>query len=265
MPLYKLKTRTGSNSSLYVSDEGMEYSPVKSIGTGDYGQARLFQSKTGKAVVVLNSLKATADIAEAKVKHRFFQTVYSDEKSSLFTFFKDAYRLVVPYIPHVPYERLNVSSHDFHTIIFLSAISALQDCHKKGIIVIDLKSDNVFYDAKTQKSYLIDGGLSAPDNTPIDSSAFQKVNQRSIENHRKDYWHIAPECWSVATIRVLANPAMDIYSIGVLMQETLINPAPYIKSLIDTCLREDPTKRPTLVDLRNALNNIYLTEVPECH
>lgn len=255
MPRYNRKSGTGSSSSLYVSDEGMEFFPDKFIGTGDYGQARLFKSKTGNAVVVLNPVTASGDIAEAKVKHRFFQTVYTDMKSSLFTFFTDAYRLVVPYIPHVPYERLNVKSHDFHHIIFLSAISALQDCHMKGIIVIDLKSDNIFFDAKTQQSYLIDGGLSAPDNTPIDSSVFQKENQESIENHRKEYSHIPPECWSVAPIKVFANPAMDIYSLGVLMQDTLMNPDEYIQSLINKCLNNDPTERPSLVDLCNALNN----------
>ncbi|MFT4059783.1 MAG: protein kinase family protein [Legionella sp.] len=277
MPHYKTKKnkiRTSSRDSEdsgydsgYESDGGTKYSPVKNLGSkGDYAQARLFQSRSNKAVAVLNPVVTPGDIEEARVKRRFFQTVYPEKQSYLFNIEKGMdYRLVVPYIPHIPYKELIIDNPKLQKILFGSAVNALKDCHDKGIIVLDLKSDNIYYDSSTQKSYLIDGGLSVPTGTGIEPLAFQKSNQDIVEQHKKDYnyKHISPECWSVDPNIVLATPQMDIYALGVLMSDLLKNPDSEIQSLIDSCLENDPKKRPTLVDLIVSLDLIQEIENAE--
>jgi serine/threonine protein kinase len=258
MPHYKIKARTSSEDSGYESgyesNGGTEYSPTKPLGTGSYAQARLFESISKKAVAVLNPVTIPGDLGEASVKHRFFQTVYPDKKSHLFTMEnEDDYRLVVPYIPYVPYDNLTIDTPEFQRNIFRSAIQALKDCHDKGIVVLDLKSDNIYYDSSTQKSYLIDGGLSVPKGTTIDPLAFQKSSRELVEQYKNEFDYIAPECWSVKSTAVLATPKMDIYSLGVLMSALLEDPDPQVQSLIDCCLEKDPEKRPTPEDLLASL------------
>lgn len=239
----------------YESDGETEYSPVKTLGKGGYAQARLFKSISNKTVAVLNPVTIPGDIVEATVKYRFFKTVYSDQQSHLFPMGTD-YRLVVPHIQFVPYEQLIIDTPELQKTLFLSAVQALKDCHDKGIIVLDLKTDNIYYDSKTEKSYLIDGGLSVPVGTIIDPLAFQKASKEIVEKYKEEYSHIPPECWSVDPVPVLATPEMDIYCLGVLMKDLLENPSSEIKTLIESCLVKDPQKRPTLSKLITSLGSI---------
>lgn len=262
MPRYKTKRKIKTKSSPdsgydsgYESDGGTEYSPVEDIGVGGYAKARLFQSQTKKSVVVLNPVTLPGDFGEAILKQRFFQTVYPDKQSHLFSMRNKDYRLIVPYISHVPYEKLKVDTPEFQKLIFRSAIEALIDCHAKGIIMVDLKSDNIYYDSSTQKSYLIDGGSSALRGTSLDPLAFQKSSQEKVEEFKEDYSHIAPECWSVKPKQVLATSAMDVYSLGKLMEDILLEPDIEMRTLIDSCLKKDPGARPTLKGLLNSLDN----------
>ncbi|CAM2802328.1 protein kinase [Legionella steigerwaltii] len=263
MARYKINTKKTSEDSGYESgyesDGETEYSPVKPLGKGGYAQARLFKSLSNKLVAVLNPVSTPGDIEEATVKHRFFKTIYSDKQSHLFRMGTD-YRLVVPYIQFVPYEKLIIDTPELQKKLFQSAIQALKDCHDKKMIVLDLKTDNIYYDSSTQKSYLIDGGLSVPTGTTIDPLAFQKSNQEIVEKYKEEYWHIPPECWSVAPTAVLATPQMDIYCLGVLMHDLLENPSSEIQSLIDSCLEKDPKKRPTLMELKNSLDALKNNE-----
>lgn len=267
MPHYRVKTRQNSEDSEddsgynsgYESDGGTEYSPVRPLGQGHYAQARLFESDSKKAITVLNSAEERGDLEEARIKHRFFQTVYPDKSSHLFDMGRD-YRLVVPYIPYVPYKKLQIDTPELQKTLFYSACQALKDCHDKGMIVLDLKTDSIYYDASTKKSYLIDGGLSAVTGACIDPSAFQKRSQEIVDEYRKEYWHIPPECWSVRPTAVLATPQMDIHGLGVLMFDLLRNPSSEIKALIDSCLEEDPEKRPTLDGLIISLESIQGSE-----
>lgn len=260
MPRYKTKTRQRSEDSGYESgyesDGGTEYSPTRLLGTGEYAQARLFKSISDKMITVLNPVKTPdIDIGEATIKHRFFQTIYPDTESHLFDMETD-YRLVVPYIQYVPYDELDINTPEFQKGLFYSAIQALTDCHDKGLIVLDLKTDNIYYDSRTKKSYLIDGGLSTPTGSSIDPYAFQKKSQEIVEKYKRDYDHIPPECWSVAPASVSATPKMDIYCLGILMQDLIVTPSSDIQSLIDSCLEQDPDNRPTLEKLLISLESV---------
>lgn len=265
MPHYSRKARSEDSmndsgyESGYESDDGTEYTPVKPIGEGEYAKARLFKSISNKTVAVLNPVKTPADFGEVSIKHRFFQTIYPDKSSHLFTMGTD-YRLVIPYFEYVQYTNLAIETPELQITLFQSAIQAIEDCHNKGMVVLDLKTDNIYYDSSTEKSYIIDGGLSVLIGTCIDPLAFQKSSQSIVEEYREEYWHIPPECWSVAPAAVLANPKMDIYCLGVLMNDLLENPLPEVESLIDSCLEKDPENRPTLTELIISLQSIKNSE-----
>lgn len=246
----------------YESDGGTEYTPVDSLGEGRFAKARLFKSKNNKAVTVLNPLNIPGDFVEAKVKHRFFTTIYPDKQSHLFILGKD-YRLVVPYVDYTPYEKLSIDTVAFQVVLFQSAIQALKECHDKGIIVLDLKLDNVYYDSSTQKTYFIDGGFSILAGAPLDPFVFQKTTQESVEQFKHDYAQIPPESWSIEPNAVFATPQMDIYGLGVLMLDLFDNLSPEIHALIQHCLEFDPKQRPTLDELMSALEAIKQNESVE--
>ncbi len=261
----KIRSNDIGDESEYESDGETTYYPEKRLGTGTYAHARLFKSRSNKPqlrkeVVVLKSVKEKEDLEEATNKHTFFHTLYTNNQSHLFNT-KDGYRLVLPYIPYVSYEKLAIDNPKFQRILFYSAVEALNDCHQKGMIVVDLKADNIYYDSVYQKSYLIDGGLSTHINTPIDRLVFQKANQTTVEKLQTKYEHIPPECWSVAPNSSLATVEMDIYSLGVLMIDVLNDIDPALKPLIDACLDKNPKNRPTLKQLDislKSLNQDYL-------
>jgi serine/threonine protein kinase len=241
----------------YESDGGTKYSPVKPLGKGGYAQARLFRSACKKEVTVLNPVTMPGDMGEAAIKQRFFLKVYPNNQSHLFTIAGGDYRLVVPYVPYIPYHKLTIDTPEIQLNLFCSAAQALKDCHDKGIIVIDLKEDNIYYDSSTQKSYLIDGGLSAPTGTTIDPLAFQKSTPELVENYKLEYTQIPPECWSVKPTPVLATPKMDIYALGIMMSDLFKKkPDSELQALINHCLEEDPDKRPTLTNLIASLDSI---------
>lgn len=266
MPRYHSKTKKRSEDSGYESgyesDEGTEYFPKRILGTGDYAQARLFKSKTGKKITVLNPVKTPdIDFGEATIKYRFFHTIYPDAKSHLFDMGID-YRLVVPYISYTPYDDLEIDTPELQQRLFCSAVRALQDCHNKGLIVLDLKMDNIYYDYRTSKSYLIDGGLSTLTGTAVDPYAFQKDSQEIVDKFKEDYDHIPPECWSVAPTSVAATSKMDIYCLGILMRDLIETPTSEIQLLIEHCLDENPDNRPTLEELLISLDSVNSENTP---
>lgn len=264
MPRYKTRTHAESSESEYESDDETCYSPVKTIGEGRYDQARLFQSKTEseKAVVVLNPVQTPGEMRQTRTKLSFFQTVYPGEQCHLFTLEND-YRLVIPHIKDESYHTLTIDSLEFQKTLFCSAAKALKDCHDKNVIVLDLKTDNIYFDFRTERSYLIDGGLYVPTGTPIDASAFQKSDSKIIEQYKKEYSHIPPECWSVKPTPVVATPQMDIYTLGVLMSDLVAFQTPEILELINSCLEQNPINRPTLEELIGALVNAPPLSSPE--
>lgn len=127
--------------------------------------------------------------------------------------------------------------------------------------VLDLKADNILYNAMTNTSFLIDGGLSAPLGSCIDPAAFQEENQTNVEARKSEYWYIAPECWSVRPIPVLATAAMDIHCLGALMYNLLQNTSSEMNALVDSCLEIDPHKRPTLAEVIASLESMDLVNI----
>lgn len=246
---YKLSLDNSNNDSdddsEYTSEGGTTYVPTEYLNTGIYSRARILQGSNGKKKVVLDPVNGKkADFEEARKKYKFFTTLYPDKTTEIFE--EDySYRLVVPLVPGKSYRGLMFTPNKETQIkIFLSAVRALKDCHSKGFIVIDLKEDNIFYDASTDISYLIDGGLASKKNKQI-GIEFQGANHQHVRKMRKKSPFYAPECFSVS--RVKATEAMDIYSLGNMMEFILQdNVAPELVPLLKSCQIYNPVRRPTL-------------------
>jgi len=253
------------NESGYESDGKTKYKFKKDLGTGAYAKARLFQSedKQKEKAILAPLPKSWVDFDEAKAKYSFFQALYPNIGVKLINEpNRNTYRLVLPFIPGEPYDKLQPDrSNSAQQIeLFLYIINALEHCHLTGYVVIDLNGTNIHYDSSSVKSYLIDGGLSAKEGDMI-SSMFYVTQNEAIEN-RKKWPNIAPECWS--TKIVMAHSSMDIYSFGRLMERFLSSngmPIPAaVGQLIESCTDEDPEKRPTLYRVKLTLKEILSKE-----
>ncbi|MBN9228573.1 MULTISPECIES: protein kinase domain-containing protein [Legionella] len=248
-----------SEESCYESEEGTEYYPVKTIGSGTYANARKFQSADGqRSQAVLKPLdQDNIDYKEVYNKYKFFKTLYPTQNIKLIKR-EDTYRLVLPYIAGIPYESLHFTSKRQQIKLFISAIEALKDCHNKGFIVLDLKADNIHYDMSSGKSYLLDGGLSIKENKLLDSDIFAVETNEERISKRKKYTQIAPECWSQTPIP--AKKSMDVYALASMMQSVLKKPSPDINRLIQSCLVPRPERRPTLHTLEKQLRKLLLPQ-----
>lgn len=237
----------------YESEGGTVYSDQgHELGQGVYSRARKFKSKDGKKVkAILDPIKR--DDNEIKAKYNFFKSLYPEAGVDLIEN-ENTYRLVLPLIPGRPFNKIKINNEEEHIKLFLSAIQALKDCHNKGFVVVDLKEDNIHYDKKSGKSYLIDGGMSVPEGEEIHEQ-FKVTQDATAQYMRKKFPHYAPECISKG-VRARADKRMDIYSLGTMMKKTFRNPSPELTQLIDSCQAESPNKRPTLDELEKQLTDL---------
>lgn len=280
MSRYTFKKHPARNNndgyeSGYESEGGTLYRFKKTLGSGVYSQGRRFDSLNGrKSKVVLNPIIYNTD--EITAKYNFFKTIYPEHQIKLIQT-RNTYRLIVPLVPGEPYHSVNLLNQKQQITLFLSAIHALMDSHKKGYAVIDLKADNIYYDIYTEKSYLIDGGLAAKIGEEyVRPSIFRQPSEKSVKYYQSKHFHLAPECWS--TLEVIASKTMDIYSLGAMMHRILESKEPDIRlvNLIMQCIEKAPEARPTLDELekqailllkqiepkhdaRNTINNIINT------
>lgn len=201
---------------------------------------------------------------EAHRKASFFRRLYSVPVSLFYT--RTTYRLIIPAIPGQTYFAVKAMNPDLrHKIeLFLSTVEALEDCHKKKIIIIDLKLDNILYHALRKKSYLIDGGICSLKDNPLLKGVFEKKDRLEIITNQRLYYHIAPECyWLEGDTPIKATEAMDIYSFGQMMISFFQNENPTMQVLISQCISDDPLKRPTLKAIKHTLESeLALLESP---
>lgn len=253
--IYKFEEDTGFESG-YESDSGTEYFPAQDLGMGSFARAREFTSalpgNNKKSKVVLSPVDPDdVSYAEVNRKYSFFSTLYSEQSVQLIKK-NDTYRLILPLIPGEEYKKLDLSAPTSAQCIwlFILAIEALQECHSKGFVVIDLKENNILYHSSEEKSYLIDGGLATKHDAKIPSLFVCDDNAR-VHLSRNKYKHIAPECWS--TRREKADYPMDIYSLGSMMERLIKKPSDRLRSLINQCKSIEPNARPSLTDLKHVL------------
>lgn len=257
----------------YESDGGTLYRPEKdflgqekTLGKGNYSRARLFKStQNTKNIVVLDpAVPQKITPWEIEKKFSFYKALYPQhlvdkiDKNGTF-------RMILPLIPGQSYEEYKDKSEDqdqtLQIKLFLSTVRALKNCHAKGYVFIDLKEDNIHYDAKTNTSYLIDGGMATAINTPIERSVFTLKDEQTVQTYRTKYFQIPPECWSVKT-PAHAQVTMDIFPLGSMMSRVLHKPADDLKTMIKNCQNPNPKDRPTLDELETALLNLLPQKAP---
>ncbi|KTD18020.1 protein kinase domain-containing protein [Legionella jordanis] len=245
--------------SEYEDENNNLYKPDKQLGKGAFCKARLLvTSKNEESKVVLSPLTLGANAEEATVKRDFFQTLYPDRASELFQF-NNSYRLILPLLPGTEYFHIEAGNYLGQIKLFLSAIEALQYCHTKEYIFLDLKVDNILYDKQTGKSYLIDGGSAVKKGGYL-PTRFRFPTIEAVEKARLNHSHYAPECFSLN--KVQADYSMDVYSLGDLMK-TMFHLDEKSKNterlhvLIEQCQSKIPDDRPTLDELANELKLIY--------
>ncbi|KTD02931.1 protein kinase domain-containing protein [Fluoribacter gormanii] len=253
---YKFHDDDNFEESCYESEGETLYYPEKNIGSGTYAKARKFQSADGhRSLAVLKPKdKDDIDFIEVYNKYKFFKTLYPKQSIELIER-EDTYRLVLPYIVGVPYEKLHLTNKRQQIKLFISAIEALKDCHNKGYIVLDLKADNIHYDMSSGKSYLLDGGISVKKDMLLDPNIFVVKTKEELISKKKKYTQIAPECWSQTPIS--AQKSMDVYALGSMMQ-SILEPSADINRLIQLCLAPKPEHRPTLHTLEKHLRHLLL-------
>ncbi|MCP0914736.1 hypothetical protein NKV53_10415 [Legionella sp. 27cVA30] len=262
----KYTTSKSSDDSEYESEGGTTYrweNAKKIIGQGKYAYARRFISPfSGKTKAVLSpneKEKEKIDFSEAQNKFCFFNALHP--KQCHLVKLENTYRLVLPEVPGKLYRHYKES---FITKVqqaefFLSAVRALKKAHDAKIIVMDLHEKNIFFEDESKVSYLIDGGLSHCSQAPL-TGVFKCDTQSELEYKKVKYKQLPPECWHLKIHSVLAAPAMDIYSLGTMMERMLgFYIHPQIKQLAVLCQQENPVKRPTLSTLEEQLTHL-LTE-----
>lgn len=156
--------------SFYISVGGTESSPgARFFAKGEYAEARSLFPKSfitravEKLKIVLKPI--SKNLAEAKRKYNFFKKLYPLDTVELFEYSQEDYRLVLRRKPGMPYGDYakNINSRGDQVRLFISAIQALKHCHEENLVISDLHANNIFFDFTTGKSYLIDGGLSGPE------------------------------------------------------------------------------------------------------
>jgi serine/threonine protein kinase len=270
----KNDTEDKNDGSDYESDGGTKYTPKKVLGKGTSSRARLFTSKNNKKnKVVLDPIELSEiDEREIQNKFNFFKTLYSNQ-AELFRFEQkyysdneletiNNYRMILPLVPGVPYNEVDLTDPNTQWSLLKSAVKAIKDCHKNKIIIIDIKGSNIHYDEKTGKSYLIDGGTSAKIGEAVFPEIFQQDNNEKVKEKKALYRYLPPECWS--TKEVLATPKMDIYSLFymfALLQTKQKNKHPIIENLMIICCQQQPSIRPSLDEIEGLLENEKLQQI----
>lgn len=247
--------RDSARDSRSEYDEGEDkYLPCQDIGDGAYAKARLFTSGDKKRVVLHPKVLDADSKDEVMRKHKFFKVLYPETKPRLYGT-DDTYRLILPLIPGESYESFanpNVKlTREGQLRLFLSTVRELIRCHSLNYVVVDLKPDNIFYDFKTGRSYLIDGGMSAQIGELLHKQ-FEAFNDAMVMQCRRSRKQFAPECTSTTLQR--ATTAMDVYSLGQLMKTVFFfKEMEGVPELYNACLHQEPEKRITLDDLETKL------------
>ena len=265
MKKYTLAKNIPGDESGYESDDGEQYTPKTVLGTGSYSIVRSLDSRSRRLKAVLQPRIPNYNRKEIARKKAFFEGLYGKTTVSFFHFKEEkTYRLVVPRLPGVPYNKLQLSNDPLQQIkLMLSAVEAIEESHSKGIILVDFKENNILYDQEKNKSYLIDGGSSATVENPfIDGFGYPAEEIKPAKERNS---HLAPECFYIVNkdppVPILGKPSMDVYALGntipYLYHDNELNPT--ILDLCNQCQNPNPEERPTLAQIKEALLHLEQT------
>jgi ankyrin repeat protein len=266
MRKYRFSSKRDSDhedeKSDYEDEEGNHYSPAGELGKGNFAEARVLKTQDPKAPKLMavlqpveGDLVSEHDVSSLEVNSKllFFKKVHPQRPSQIFWQpDKKSYRLVVPYLPGVSYSAFITHRHvlrrsELRRIeVFISAVSELARVHQVSLVVVDLKRDNILFDVSDMTSHIIDGG-----------SAVTVGEDIYCDKAKGVFPQLAPEIYNGFA---KASPAMDIYSLGVMLRELFHpNDSAFINNLLDACINEKPSERPSTSALLQQLKDYHAT------
>lgn len=257
----KYRYDEGNDSEFEDDEECFKPLKVKGqtiiLGNGSFDRARVFASPQGNEVVSLQPVKnpkASPSLYQARRKFDFFKALYPGQTVELFTWNNNSdYRLVVPKLPGVEFHS-NIIHNSIVTRLDtgIALLRAIQDVHLRGFVIVDLSESNILYDEGT--FYVIDGGLSARIDNQINPNVFVLKTSQDITKATKEFFHIAPECWSTSS--VLAHPSMDVFSLGRMLRKLFGNiRSDHLTKMLSQC-RDLPSQRPSICSMIATLEEI---------
>lgn len=131
--------------------------------------------------------------------------------------------------------------------VMIDTASALEYLHDKGLVHNDLKPDNILI--KNKRGKLADFGLSREIGKSPPTRCV-KTLAPEFENDSKET--MGP-----------SSTASDVYQLGLMLKSSfMFEQNKPLQKLMDACLQDDPSKRPTMREVRETLEKVNLQ--PAC-
>ena len=140
------------------------------------------------------------------------------------------------------------------TALCCRIVSALNTIHKMGVVINDLKGDNILikFQGATNHIFFIDFGM-ARYRTDL-SVNYGLTTDREREEFLSRFFLTAPEI----VFTGWCYKASDIYSLGWLLGSISVTcDLPQMRGIVDWCLRPLPSQRPTAKQLVQATKDIF--------
>ncbi len=267
------------------------YEPVKNLGKGTYGDARLFActSKPEKYLCVKkpspavrainNSFELFLSANNMNKELLMMKTAYPDDRYQIQYFFDEAsqkfdYRFMMPFIEGDDYQVtiLSMTNIDELPHWILAITLELQRIHETGTIHLDIKPENILckkiFNKKTRDfTYQV---------TFIDFGFANFINRDvPIFNQTADW--MAPEVFDRSNGIALAQTSMDVYSLAYLTQQAVTHCSitfipeyerwkerfVCISEFIENGMKVNPQERPSLGSFIEGLRKVMKGDLVE--
>ncbi len=186
--------------------------PVRELGRGSHGVAMLVEYED-RIACLKEGLKGAGQTASFQREGKLLRIVDGAGGAPRLIHMGEDYPFLLTNFPTF-LDLLNdggITSQLQALRIFGGSAKALAEVHQTGVIHCDFKMDNLLVDPVTSRVHLIDFGLAAK--TGRCPNHFQ--GKDPARHHLFDQF--APEVWAGGAV----TPAADIYSLGILMKETI--------------------------------------------
>lgn len=289
------RTATADEESDLSDEEGSKMPDAMPFAEGGYDGARSLRPKrrhrraslerepVAKTLVFspLGHYRGNTDgefdatyVEQVQKKYDFHNALYPQRPAKLYlikgedpkepkTFGKlISYRYVRDSFPGTTYDKVEICNALMAIDLFISATKALHHAHQRGYVVVDIKLDNIFYDASDKQSYFSDGGMAYHPGTPTEEQFHLSAGEAmKLPAMKKVYWQYAPEYWTVGSQeRALFQPEGDVFALGAvfkgLLSRTALSYNVALRQLIDSCVEEKPENRKSLNQLLAQLENL---------
>ncbi|NJL12755.1 MAG: serine/threonine-protein kinase PknK [Microscillaceae bacterium] len=205
----------------------LDYEVVETIYESDYSVVWRASPAPANGFVILKASQPTAQREQSNQRIEYEHKLLADlaisglPKALALLNYEGNPLLVREYLPGVALSAY-LQNHQFTLETFLKIAFQLCDIvgelHRQNIIHKDLNSNNIIYDAQTQKVYLIDFGSASR----IDLKTQNLGNPHRLEGTLN---YISPE--QTGRMNRVVDYRSDLYSLGITLFEALTNHLPF--------------------------------------